>query len=357
VEKLTLQFPDKSRIALKNIFLAFLKIGTFAFGGVYSMLAFFDREIVEKRKWLNRDEFSESIVIGQMTPGAPIVNTGIFIGYSLRRLKGAVVTVAGLVLPSFVLVLILSFFYVKYREAVLVRGALKGVSAAVVGLIASVVIGMGRKAVKHYIDILFILGGFLGLFLFRINPIILIIGAAAGGRGEPEMAMLKFLWTLFYINLFTIGGGYVMIPLLQREVVENYHWMTNREFIDSIAVGQLTPGPLTIMNAFIGYKIFGFPGSFGAVVSSYLPSVILVTVISRYYLEVRNSRLVSSAFRGITPAVAGLLAAVLITLGKASVSNIPALAIALSSFALVSFKKTDPTLVILGAGILGALIF
>lgn len=148
-----------------------------------------------------------------------------------------------------------------------------------------------------------------------------------------------------------------MIPLLQREIVGHYHWMTNREFIDAIAVGQITPGPLTIMNAFIGYKIFGFWGSLGAVVSSYLPSVIVVTVVSHCYLEFKNSKVVSSAFKGITPAVTGLLAAVMITLGKASVSNMPTLAIALASFALVSFKRTDPTLVILASGMLGALIF
>lgn len=169
------------------------------------------------------------------------------------------------------------------------------------------------------------------------------------------MALLIFLWTLFYINLFTIGGGYVMIPLLEKEVVQHYHWLTAKEFVDSVAVGQLTPGPLTIMNAFIGFKVFGFWGSLGALASSYLPSVIVVTLVSHYYLQFRNSRAVSSAFRGISPAVTGLLASVTITLGRTAVTGAPALAIALASFALLSAKKTGPATVILGAGILGAL--
>lgn len=169
--------------------------------------------------------------------------------------------------------------------------------------------------------------------------------------------MLKFLWTLFYINLFTIGGGYVMLPLLQRQVVQHYHWLTNKEFIDSIAVGQITPGPLTIMNAFIGYKIFGFWGSLGAIVSSYLPSIIIVTIASRYYIQFRNSRIISSSFRGIIPMVTGLLAAVTITLGRTSIHDIPTLSIALVSFALVGFRKIDPTFVIIGAGVLGLLLF
>lgn len=172
---------DKGRESLKKIFLLFLKIGALAFGGVYSMLAFFEREIVNKKKLISRDEFTESIVIGQLTPGAPIVNSGIFIGYSLRKLKGAIATVIGLVLPSFILVLIISFFYVKYRNFAPIRGALKGISAAVVGLIASVVLNMGRKLAGDYANIVFAAGGFLGLLLFGINPIFLIVTAGIGG--------------------------------------------------------------------------------------------------------------------------------------------------------------------------------
>ena len=110
------------------------------------------------------------------------------------------------------------------------------------------------------------------------------------------MAIVIFFWTLFYINLFTIGGGFVMLPLLQSEIVDHYHWLTNKEFIDSIAIGQLTPGPLTIMNAFIGYKIFGFGGAIGAVVSTYLPSILVVTIVSRFYLRFKNWWIVNSEF-------------------------------------------------------------
>jgi len=171
------------------------------------------------------------------------------------------------------------------------------------------------------------------------------------------MEIVKFLWTIFYINLFTIGGGFVMLPLLQREIVDHYHWLTSKEFIDSIAVGQLTPGPLTIMNAFIGYKIFGFWGSVGAVVSTYLPSIIIVTLVSHYYVQFRNSWVVNSSFKGIRPAVIGLLAAVAITLGRESIVDIPTGAIAAGSFAVIAFTKTDPTFVILGAGVLGILLY
>jgi chromate transporter len=169
--------------------------------------------------------------------------------------------------------------------------------------------------------------------------------------------ILKFFWTLFYINLFTIGGGFVMLPLLQREVVDHYHWLTNKEFIDSVAIGQVTPGPLTIMNVFIGYKIFGLWGALGAVICTYLPSIIIVTIISHYYLQFKNSRIVNASFKGIRPAVIGLLAAVAITLGKTSLVDIPTGTIAVGTFAIIAFTKVDPTLIILGAGVAGALIY
>ena len=171
------------------------------------------------------------------------------------------------------------------------------------------------------------------------------------------MEILKFFWTLLYINLFTIGGGFVMLPLLQREVVDHYHWLTNKEFIDSVAIGQVTPGPLTIMNVFIGYKIFGLWGALGAVICTYLPSIIIVTIISHYYLRFKNSRIVNASFKGIRPAVIGLLAAVAITLGRASIVDVPTGLIAAGSFAILVFTKVEPTFIILGAGLAGAMFY
>ncbi len=171
------------------------------------------------------------------------------------------------------------------------------------------------------------------------------------------MEILKFFWTIFYINLFTIGGGYVMLPLLQREVVDHYHWLSTREFIDSIAIGQVTPGPLTIMNAFIGYRIFGIGGALGGVVFSYLPSIIVVTIASHYYLKFNNSWIVQASFKAIRPAVIGLLAAVTITLGRASIVDVPTSVIAAAGFILLVFMKVEPTFVILAAGAVGALIY
>ena len=171
------------------------------------------------------------------------------------------------------------------------------------------------------------------------------------------MTLFALCWVLIVVNALTIGGGYAMLPLLQKEIVENHRWLTNQEFIDAIAVGQATPGPLTVMNAFIGYKLHGLLGAGVAVLSSYLPSIVIVTLAAKYYYTYRESAAVRSAFSGIRPAVIGLLAAVALSLGNTSLVDIGTLAVALASFGIITFTKIDPTFIILASGIIGALLF
>lgn len=168
------------------------------------------------------------------------------------------------------------------------------------------------------------------------------------------MILLQLFGVLFVINFFTIGGGYVMLPLLHDFFVLKFHWLTDKEFLDAVAIGQVTPGPLTIMNAFIGYKVMGLAGAIAATAGSYLPSLIVVTQVTKYYLKFKESKVVASVFLGIKPAVVGMLAAVAMKLGASSFVDPTAVAIGLGGFVLISFTKVDPTFVIIGAGVAGA---
>jgi chromate transporter len=171
------------------------------------------------------------------------------------------------------------------------------------------------------------------------------------------MLLAQLFGVLFVVNAFTIGGGYVMLPLLHDFFVTKFHWLTDREFLDAVAIGQITPGPLTTMNAFIGYKVAGVAGAVAAALGSYLPSLLIVTFVTKYYLAFKDSRVVSSVFAGIKPAVVGMLAAVALQLGGSSLTDLPTAVIAAGSFLLMSLTGTDPTLVILGAGAAGAFLF
>ena len=161
-------------ISLRNIFLAFLKIGTFSFGGVYSMLAFFEKELVERRKWLTNDEFVESVAIGQMTPGPPIVNTGICAGYKLKKICGAVAAIIGLAFTGTVVATTLAIFYMRTKDNALLQSIMKGVGAAIVGLLLSVIYKMAVKTIRDYKSAIFALSAFIALALFKMNPIGLI---------------------------------------------------------------------------------------------------------------------------------------------------------------------------------------
>jgi chromate transporter len=168
------------------------------------------------------------------------------------------------------------------------------------------------------------------------------------------VTVLQLFGILFAVNLLTIGGGYVTLPLVHRIFVEDLHWLTQQEFLDAVAVGQVTPGPLTLMNAFIGHKVAGTPGAVAAAAGSFLPSVLVVSAVSRYHARFKESRVVASVLRGVKPAVVGMLAAVGVSLAGTSLGHPVAAAIGIGSFAVMAFTRLDPTLVVIGAGVLGA---
>lgn len=167
--------------SVKDIFLAFLKAGTLAFGGVYSMLSMFEREFVEKRQWVTSDEYLEAVALGQMTPGPPIVNTGICLGYRLGRLAGALAATIGQTFPGIVTAILLAAFYTRAADNVLLKCVMKGIGAAVVGLLASVVLRMARKSLKEPKAIGFAVCAFVALFAFKVNAILVILAACALG--------------------------------------------------------------------------------------------------------------------------------------------------------------------------------
>ncbi len=167
--------------SLAAVFLSFLKLGSFAFGGVSGMLSFLEKELVVRRRWLTGDELTECVVLAQMTPGPPIVNTGVLVGHRLRGVRGAVAATVGQILPGFVVVLLVGVAYAELRAAPVLRGALRGVGAGVVGLLASVALSMGRRVVDGARTGLVAVACFPLLAFAHANPILLLGGAGLAG--------------------------------------------------------------------------------------------------------------------------------------------------------------------------------
>lgn len=168
------------------------------------------------------------------------------------------------------------------------------------------------------------------------------------------MTLLKLFGVLFAVNLLTVGGGYVSLPLLHRFFVEDFGWLTSRDLTDAVAIGQLSPGPMTIMNVFIGHKVAGIPGALTATVASYLPSIAVGSLVARHYPSLRRWATFVAVLRGMTAAVVGMLLAVSLQLAWVALVHPVAVAIGAGTFALMTLTKVDPTLVVLAAGLVGA---
>ncbi len=166
--------------------------------------------------------------------------------------------------------------------------------------------------------------------------------------------LLRLFLVLFLANLLTVGGGYVTLPILDRYFVGEFGWLTRAELADAVAIGQLSPGPMTIMNVFVGHRVAGLPGALVAAAGSYLPSILVVSATARCWDRLRRSTALAAALRGVEAAVAGMLLAVCVQLGAASLDGPRAAAIGAASFLALAFTKLDPTVVVVGAAAAGA---
>ncbi len=169
-------------------------------------------------------------------------------------------------------------------------------------------------------------------------------------------ALLNLAWIYLRIGLMFVGGGYVLIPLLNHIMVEQYHWLTLRQFLDGLALSQLTPGPLAMLATFTGFRAGGFPGALVATLFIFLPCVVLMLTVGRHYHRLKEIDLIKNTLDGLLPAVVGLVAAAAWNLGASSLSGATEFIILAIGFAIFKWTKVSPMLVILGAGLAGLLI-
>jgi len=366
-------------------------------------------QMVNRDKAIKNEVILDGISLASVLPGPLAVNVVTYIGYQLNGIKGALLSMTAVTLPSFILVLGLSWSYFEYGTLPLVENIFSGIMPAVVAIIVIVAIRMTKKSVTDYkqwgICILsgllliwlggffitlglIITGGLAGFILYykslskqdstEISPIrkkknfpylfLSILGAViiavifipllAPPGMQGFFADIRKLMVVFSgMSLTLFGGGYVFIPAIQETVVQNLHWLTVREFTDGIAIGQITPGPILISATFIGYKIAGFWGAFIATIAIFLPSGVLMIAGTHFLDKFKKSNLVKSFFMGLRPAVIGMIFAASFTIGQSIEINWQSIVIFLIIF-LIHFKyNVNAAILIPVSGILGILLF
>ncbi len=400
--------PQDRPVSLWFLFFVFLKIGCIAFGGFTALIAVVQNDIIRKRKLMKMEDMLDGISLAMLLPGPIAVNVVAFVGYRLRRGLGAFVSATGVILPSFFLLIGLSHIYFTYGEIPAVSKVFSGFIPAVTAIIITTAWGMSKKAVTDwprfvmalaaaiillgiggfYITLAIILGaGTAGLLLYGSKkPLAAEDNPGSPAAVNPEFSRLKFTISLvllaIFLMLFSIpvpglgndslgrifvtfsgmslmlfGGGFVFIPLIQEIVVEGMNWVTQPEFTSAIAMGQVTPGPILISAAFIGYKIKGLIGGAVATFAIFFPSALLMISASQVLDKIKASRSMQAALLGIRAAVVGMVFAAAVVIGKGSQFHFVTLAIFICCIVALMRFKIDIVWIIPSAGVLGMLLY
>ncbi|MBI5114842.1 chromate efflux transporter [Candidatus Poribacteria bacterium] len=380
----------RARIFPVQIFMAFLRLGLTSFGGP-TMVAYIRELAVKKRQWLSDESFADGVALCQAIPGATAMQTAAYAGFRAAGPLGALAAFVGFGLSAFILMVILSALYQKTRDFGPVISAFHGLHVIVVAMIANATLNFGRSSIKNIQDSLLAAGAavFLGS---HGSPIVAVLAAAALGlllygkdmdkilsahspkihedTDKPSrfpivfalavvigVAALSFVnhglfrlaTVMMKVDLFAFGGGFASVPLMYHEVVDARHWMDGKTFMDGIALGQVTPGPIVITATFVGYQIRGITGAIIGTIGIFSPSFFMVTAAIPYFDRLQNSLLFRRALRGILVSFVGLLLAVTLHFARAVSWTFPAVVLSGMAFTALRLKVDILWVVLFGA--------
>ena len=386
------------------LFWTFLKIGSTAFGGFMALISVVQNYLVDREKLLTDEDMLDGISLATILPGPVAVNVVAYAGYKIRGIPGAAICAIAVILPSFFLILFLSYAYFTWGDMPAVSSVFKGVLPAVAAIIAATAIKMGQKALTGVSEVgiaiiailvLVLIGGFystlaiilgaglIGWGRFNNNETsdeIVNISADPGKQkkqsknllvlaGASSLAIIvllmnsqtliagKLLATFAGMSVLLFGGGFVFIPLMQESVVETYKWVTHQEFIDAIAMGQITPGPILISATFIGYKVAGVFGATMATIGIFTPPIMIMMICTHYLQRLKKSQNLKSILKGIRCGVIGMIAAAAYFVIMSSELNIiTAVLFVTAMIALLQFKL-EVVWIIPASGIIGLVAF
>jgi chromate transporter len=374
----------KAENKLLEVAKVFFKLGCFAFGGPAAHIAMMEEEVVNKRKWMTRQHYLDLIGATNLIPGPNSTEMTMHCGHERAGFKGVFVAGISFILPAVVTTGLLAFIYVEYGDLPNIKPFFYGIKPAVLAVIASAILKLGKKAIKGWELAMF---GVLVLVLslIGINEIVVLLGTGVLGAfyfytknkiasspksvvpffllnigvgGLAKMTTLNVFLTFLKVGSILYGSGYVLFAYLKVELVET-GFMSNQELLDAIAMGQFTPGPVLSTATFIGYQLTGFWGAIAASVGIFLPSFLFVLLLNPLIPKMQKSKFLRGFLNSVNVAAVGIMIAVLITMVKDTIFpemlfEWRALVIAvLSVFLVFVVKKINVMWIIIGGAILG----
>lgn len=351
---------------MKEILSYFLKIGFLGFGGPMAHIAMMDEDLVEKRKWASKEEFLEGLAVCNMLPGPASTQLGIYMGYLKGGLMGGVLAGIGFILPSFIIITLLSFLYFSYGTLPQLKSILYGINAVVIPLIGISLYKMSIKSIEGSKAFIIFIISAVAIYFGKANIILVMtISGIAGvfiyygfqkNNSKLNSLMLPLFLFFFKVGAFIYGGGLVIIPFIEAEVVEKLAWLTKEEFLAGIALGQITPGPVVITAAFIGYKIANVIGAFIATLAIFLPSFIFILGSAPYLKKIKNIPWIKGLLKGVNASVIGSILAALLSLVPKALIDPWTILIAIAGFIAMWKYKVNIFYVVAASGVIGLVI-
>jgi len=371
-------------VTLLNFCGYFLRLGALGFGGPIALAGHMQRDLVQDRRWVEKQDYDEGLALAQLSPGPLAAQLAVYLGWVQARLLGAALVSLVFVGPSFLMVLALAALYLRYGGLPWMQGAFYGVGAAVIAIISRSVHNLLRKTLSRDRLLwsialvnavltavtareaiwLVVLGGVLTLFVrARAAPAVLSalplpLILVSGLKGPASSGALVKLFLYFAsAGLFVFGSGLAIVPFLHGGVVDTHHWLDERQFLDAVAVAMITPGPVVITVAFIGYLVAGPLGATLAALGVFVPCFAIVMLAAPHFRRFAGKGRVKVFVAGVTAGAVGALAGAVVVLARRSLVDLPTIAIALGALVILwRTKKVPEPLLILGASVLGIAI-
>jgi len=374
--------PEDQMPSWREVFLYFLFLGFVNIGGPVAQITMMFNHMVEKRRWLSKERFVKIMAFCHMLPGPEALQLAIYVGYLKRKVWGGVLAGLTFILPGAAVMILLSWLYVKYGQLPQVINALYVLKPAVLGIIAAGIIKLGRAAIRSVFLAVLLIGAFVGMRFAGINFLLILLisgvlnlifeqGMPLFRKTSPTVPVLlggmalllpfansrlfQVSWLFLKTGLLSFGGAYASLVFVQRGAVAQYHWLTDGQLLDGVALSVATPGPFMLFTAFVGYLASGVPGAILATFFVFLPSFIFVIAGVHYIEQVRDNRYIQAFLFGVSAAVVGVIAVVSLDLIPEALVDWPTIAIAIVSFALIALFQRDVALVAIlamGSGIL-----